>query len=138
MRQTESGTMLKMPEAASMPAPSSLPAEAESSNSLSAPGTSASATDTLDQVMSEGRAVLLTQRSLPITSLRQRDSTLITPRAMLSCFWTILTLVDQLNGVVKSVVGVGRFNCALRDKLRACGSDGSLFQQWNHQGKQVE
>ena len=41
-------------EATSMPAPSSLPAGAASSNSLPAPGPSASATGAPDQVMGEG------------------------------------------------------------------------------------
>ena len=44
-----------------------------------------------------------------IPSLRQRDSILITPRAMLLRFWTILMSVERLNSVVKSVVGKRRF-----------------------------
>ena len=42
-------------------------------------------------------------------SLEQRGFILVTPCAMLSSLWMILTLVDQLNGVVKFVVGRGRF-----------------------------
>ena len=73
----------------------------------------ASAVDVPDQVMSEGAssapdaAVRLgTARvTVLVPSQRQRDSILITPRAMLSCFWMTLMSVERLNSVVKSVVG---------------------------------
>ena len=108
------GDDAEAPEDTSASAPSSLPAEAASSNSLPAPGPSASATDSPDQVMSEGAssapdaAVELSMKRSSDNSLipsrRQRDSILITPR-----LWTILMLVERLNGVVKSVVAVRRF-----------------------------
>ena len=57
------GDDAEAPEGTSAPTPSNLPADAASSNSLPAPGPSASATESLDQVMSEGGVVHLTQRS---------------------------------------------------------------------------
>ena len=75
------GDDAEAPEETSASAPSSLPAEAASSNSLPAPGPSASATDSLDQVMSEGAssapdaAVRLSMKRPsdgPIPCLRQK------------------------------------------------------------------
>ena len=89
------------PEATSASASSCLPAEDATTTSLPAHSSEAvlpaSAVEVLDQVMmSEG--------------LKQRDFILVTPCAMLSCFWTILMSVERLNSVVKSVVGKRRFS----------------------------
>ena len=92
--------------------PNSLPARS------SEPALPASAVEVPDQVMSEGAssapdaAVRLSMKRSSDSShseSEQRDSILITPRAMLSRFWTILTSVERLNSVVKSVFGDRRF-----------------------------
>ena len=62
-------------------------------------------------------------------SLKQRDFILVTPCAMLLCFWMIRTSGTRLGGVGKFVVGgtfvvdVNDWDCESRDNLRACGSD---------------
>ena len=121
------------PEATSVSAPSSLPAEAVTTNSLPAhssePALPASAGEVADQVMSEGTS------SAPDAAVRlsmKRSSELITPRAMLSCFWTILTSVTQSSRVGKFcrrqgtfLVDVNDWDTKSRDNLRACCSDGT-------------
>ena len=132
------GDDAETPEATSASAPSSLPTEAATTNSLPAP---ASAVEVPDQVMSEGAssapdaAVRLSmKRSSGSSHSESETKRLHTDHSMRD----VVMLVDDPD-VGRSIewcrevcprgetflVDVNDWDCAFRDKLRACGSDGT-------------
>ena len=135
------GDDAEAPEDTSASAPSSLPAEATSSNSLTTPGPSASATDSPDQVMSEGASTtphaavrLSIKRSSDNFNFEFEKRRIYIDHAMRD----VAMLLDDCD-VGRSIewcrevcrrcetflVDVNDQDCAFRAKMRVCGSDGT-------------